>query len=298
MAANTNTLKLNPQTLYCVKSGLPLVAFASNAKSDMQSKALQTLNGMLSGGQLLAGVSQGRIFIEDETLKGHCAAHKMHVPKRMFWGGRRRDGQWQAGPGQMHGAHNIAVLKAFGFSADPKTLTKGTVGNRQYGVFAEPEAKPAPVMQDSPAPMLGSPAMAAPQPTAKPAPKPAIAQGECPMPSPEEMKGTGSYGRYVRIRVAAGFSREDANAAWRKAKLERASGSQPKPATVMPTPPKAESIEHVTIAKRKPKATSNAEPKATTIKVPASALKALLASVSDAEIKSYDAATNTFVVVS
>lgn len=299
MAANTNTtrsLNLNPQMLYCVKSGLPLVAFGSNAKGDTECEALQNLNGMLAGGQLYAGVNAGRLFISDEVLKAHCETNKMRVPKRLFWGGRRKDGSWKSGPGQVRGAHNIAVLKAFGFSADPKTLTKGTVGNRRYGVFAEPEAKPAPVVQSTTAPLLAPP-VKAPVSIAKPAkpkaddividPASLGTYKDCPLPSPEEMTGRGAYGRYVGNCKKAGFSREEANEAWRFAKQH----IQPKasePAIAKPEPVKA-----------KPQAVqAEAKPTATTIKVPASALQALLASVSDAEIKSYDAATNTFVVVS
>ncbi len=275
--------------LHCVKSGFPIAVFAEGKTAG----AIANLNAMLSSGRLVAGVSTGRLFISDEALLEHCNKHGMAKPKHLFWGGYKATG-WKQGPGQRVGLHNEQVLKTFGLNADPATLTKGATSKRQYGVYEEAKPKATP-KQPVDMPMLGQPTVAtvanvkAPKKEAELLDTALRSLGErCPVPSPEEMKGTGSYGKFIGNRKKLGFTRSEANDAWRIAKDAQS--------TTVSTPPqpKVESIQHVTIAKRKPQ--PKPAKQGTTLHVPAAALQALLSSIGEAKVD-YNPADNTFTVV-
>jgi len=254
MATNTTAaLKVLPNTIHCVKTGLPLVSFAD-------SNALAKLNAGIKSGTIECGTAVGRILIAEGSRP---VGSKNYRWKQYS----RKQGQWLVFTGGKIGDHNEAVLKDNGFSADPATRSKGTVGNRQYGVYNEPKAVKQPSTMTT---FLGGNEVTEEEPIVE---TPTL----CPLPSPTEMQGTGSYGKYVGKCKSLGFNRQDANDAWRAAKL-----LQTEPTSIAKAaPPKAQP---------KPNAKQG-----TVLHVPAAALRDVLANIGEAKVD-YNAATEMFTV--
>jgi hypothetical protein len=265
MTANTTALKVLPNTIHCVKTGIAIVSFAD-------SNALAQLNAAIKDGMIECGTAVGRILIAD--------GKRPEGSKNYRWKQRSRQGQWRVFTGGKIGEHNEAVLVENGFTADPATRSKGTVGNRQYGVYNEPKVVKQPSTMTT---FLGGNVVTESQPIAK---APAKADTQCPQPSPLEMQGTGSYGKWVSKCKGLGFNRQEANIAWKAAKAALQSeptvkATPSKPAIVMPPPPKAQP-------------TANAK-QGTVLHVPAAALQNVLANIGEAKVD-YNPATEMFTV--
>lgn len=276
MATNTTAkLTLIPNAIHCVKTGLAIVSFAD-------PNALAQLNQAIKDGKVECGTAIGRILIE-EGLRPNGS-------KNFRWKQYSRSkSQWLVFTGGKIGEHNESVLKDNGFTADPATRSKGTVGNRQYGVFAEAK-KPA--QEQSSGTFLGGNKV-----TVTPEDTEALVEsllaskyhaGTCPLPNAIEMQGVGSYGRWKTHCKSLGFSQEEANHAWKAAKsailAEQAEptvkATPSKPAIVMPPPPKAQ-----------PKAKTEG----TVLHVPAASLQKLLSTIGEAKVE-YNANTDLFTV--
>ena len=262
MATNTTAkLPLIPNAIHCVKTGLAIVSFAD-------PNALAQLNQAIKDGKVECGTAIGRILIAEGI--------RPEGSKNFRWKQYSRSkSQWLVFTGGKIGDHNESVLKDNGFTADPATRSKGTVGNRQYGVFAEAK-KPA--QEQSSGTFLGGNEVTESNPIAK-------ADTQCPQPSTMEMQGAGSYGKWVSKCKSLGFDRNDANTAWRKAKADMQSPTPvapkaTKPAIVMPPPPKAQ-----------PKAKTEG----TVLHVPAASLQKLLSTIGEAKVE-YNANTDLFTV--
>jgi len=296
VATQTQEAKLTPKTIHCVKTGWPLITLVGNIAT-----MIAQLNKLIEDKIVIAGVSAGRLFLSPDYVAQHCNANGLAKPKQLFWGTYGKAG-WRQGPGQSVGIHNEAVLEEAGYHADPATLTKGKTSTRSYGLhFAKPEpkAKPAPVQPK--APMFGLPSPKAVSKAVDPLPKgpgavssPLQGQSLSLQPTAEELNyGRGAFGKFRGRATMLGYNLDAIQKAWHDAK------AAPKKAKLSDNP-----IEHVTIAKQAPKPApiakpapvAKAEPKATVIKVPASALQALLASVANVEITGFDAESNTFTV--
>ncbi len=261
MTANKTALKVLPNTIHCVKTGTPLVCFAN-------PDALAKLNAGIKDGLIECGTAVGRILIAE--------GKRPEGSKNYRWKQRSRQGQWRVFTGGKIGEHNEAVLVENGLTADPATRSKGTVGNRQYGVYNEPKVVKQPSTMTT---FLGGNEVTESQPIAK---APAKADTQCPQPSAEQMQGTGSYGRWKTHCKSLGFSQEEANLAWKAAK-NAILAEQAKP-TVEATPSKP--------AKAEP--TANAK-QGTVLHVPAAALQSVLANIGEAKVD-YNPATEMFTV--
>lgn len=269
MATNTTAkLTLIPNAIHCVKTGLAIVSFAD-------PNALAQLNQAIKDGKVECGTAVGRILIAEGS--------RPEGSKNFRWKQYSRSkSQWLVFTGGKIGEHNESVLKDNGFTADPATRSKGTVGNRQYGVFAEAK-KPA--QEQSSGTFLGGNKVTV-TPNLTTLDKALRSLGErCPLPNAIEMQGAGSYGKWVSKCKSLGFDRNDANTAWRKAKAHVQSWTPvapkaTKPAIVMPPPPKAE-----------PKAKTEG----TVLHVPAASLQKLLSTIGEAKVE-YNANTDLFTV--
>ena len=272
MATNTTAkLPLIPNAIHCVKTGLAIVSFAD-------PNALAQLNQAIKDGKVDCGTAVGRILIAEGI--------RPEGSKNFRWKQySRTQSKWLVFTGGKIGEHNESVLKDNGFTADPATRSKGTVGNRQYGVFAEAK-KPA--QEQSSGTFLGGNEVTV-TPDLTKLDKALRSLGErCPLPNAIEMQGVGSYGRWKTHCKSLGFSQEEANHAWKAAKsailAEQANETihtkATKPAIVMPPPPKAQ-----------PKAKTEG----TVLHVPAASLQKLLSTIGEAKVE-YNANTDLFTV--
>tara|TARA_R100001230_G_C5685948_1_gene195147 strand:- start:1607 stop:2422 length:816 start_codon:yes stop_codon:yes gene_type:complete len=269
MTANTTDSKCLPNTIHCVKTGTALVCFAN-------PDALAKLNAGIKNGLIECGTAVGRILI----AKGHRKPGSKNFRWKQY---SRTKGQWMVFTGGKIGDHNEAVLVENGLTADPATRSKGTVDNRQYGVYNEPKVVKQPSTMTT---FLGGNEVTESKPIAK---APAKADTQCPQPSAEQMQGNGAYGRWKSYCKSLGFSQEEANIAWKAAKnailAEQAKptveATPPKPAIVMPPPPKAQP-------------TANAK-QGTVLQVHPAALQSVLANIGEAKVD-YNPATEMFTV--
>ena len=301
-------LKLVPNTLHCVKAGLAIITLTEGGLSD----GAKLLNKVLAEGKVIAGVNPGRLLL--------CEELRSNASKKYKWGGYRKGtGEWWSGTGQTIGKHNEAVLNTFGIKADPTTLSFGQKSRRQYGTHFE-EVKKHQAPSEPSAPVFGNaqPEVVLNPPSAEEAKllhNALVSVGDCPLPSPTEMKGKGCYPRWVRKCKALGFNRESAKAAWDTAKQQRIEEA-PKGlktlayhqsnAEVEGRREEAERLEkvkaelsepavHSPIAKRKPSAPV-ASSEGTVLHVKPEALNALLATIGKASID-FDADAGVFTVV-
>ena len=269
-------LKLVPNTLHCVKSGLAIITLTEGGLSD----GAKLLNKVLAEGKVIAGVNPGRLLL--------CEELRSNASKKYWWGTSKAG---KVKTGSLIGQHNEAVLKTFGLKADPTTLSKGQVGRRQYGTHFEEAMRPtqATAPTEPSAPVFGNaqPEVVLNPPSAKEAKllhNALVSVGDCPLPSPTEMKGKGCYPRWVGKCKALGFNRESAKAAWDEAKQS--------PIVEPAVQPK---VVHSPIAKRKPSAPV-ASSEGTVLHVKPEALNALLATIGKASID-FDADAGVFTVV-
>ena len=301
-------LKLVPNTLHCVKSGLAIITLTEGGLSD----GAKLLNKVLAEGKVIAGVNPGRLLL--------CEELRSNASKKYWWGTSKAG---KVKTGSLIGQHNEAVLKTFGLKADPTTLSKGQVGRRQYGTHFEEAMRPtqATAPTEPSAPVFGNaqPEVVLNPPSAEEAKllhNALVSLGDrCPLPSPTEMQGKGSYPRWVGKCKALGFNRESAKAAWDTAKQQRIEEA-PKGlktlayhqsnAEVDGRLEEAERLEkvkaelsepavHSPIAKRKPSAPV-ASSEGTVLHVKPEALNALLATIGKASID-FDADAGVFTVV-
>jgi hypothetical protein len=131
----TATIKLTPNTIHCVKTGIALASLAGSPED-----GLGILNSLLSSGRVEAGTNPGHVRLSKaERARITAMGHSL---KQYRWASyNRSEGEWKQYAGWHIGQHNIAVLTAHGYSADPSTLSKGKTCDRKYGVYAAPKPK-------------------------------------------------------------------------------------------------------------------------------------------------------------
>lgn len=139
MAKANTQIVLTPNTLHCVKTGIALVTLVGDGKT----VGIDTLNALLTSGKFEAGNHPGHIKLSKAEMSAVEAKHGEKLPRHRWAAYNRTTNEWTQYAGWTIGQHNEAVLAAFGFNADPSTLSKGQVFRRQYGVFAKPEPKVA-----------------------------------------------------------------------------------------------------------------------------------------------------------
>jgi hypothetical protein len=264
---------LDPKSLHCVKTGIMLTS--------PEGLDIGTLNQLIAMGNFVAGTHPGHIKLSPTEI---VAMERTHGKLPRYRWAASKGGVWTQYQGWHIGQHNLKVLQSAGFNADPKTLSAGTKCNRQYGVFDAPKPG-APKAAKAPSAhtiAYGDQATKAPPVTQS------TEARECPAPTPEEMCGVGSYGRYAGNRKAQGFTATEWNAAWKAAKTSL----QSKPQTIhtkrtQPAPVKAAPIAPARIVMPKP-VMPKAKPTASTIKVSADSLQATLAALEGATIGGFD----------
>ena len=271
----STTLKLVPNTLHCVKSGLAIITITEGAIAD----GAKLLNKVLAEGKVIAGVNPGRLLL--------CEELRSNASKKYWWGTSKAG---KVKTGSLIGQHNEAVLKTFGLKADPTTLSKGQVGRRQYGTHFEEAMRPtqATAPSEPSTPVFGNaqPKVVLAQPTTQESeiPNTLVSVGDCPLPSPTERKGKGCYPRWIKKCKALGFSPKSAKAAWDEGKQS--------PIVEPAVQPK---VVHSPIAKRKPSAPA-ASSEGTVLHVKPESLQAVLSAIGEAKVD-FDADAGVFTVV-
>ena len=268
-------ITLDPKSIHCVKTGIMLT------RPDTGLGSVDPLNRMLLMGNFVAGTHPGHIKLSPTEIAKVEAIHGK-LP-RYRWAASK-GGVWTQYQGWHIGQHNLKVLQSAGFNADPKTLSAGTKCNRQYGVFDAPKPG-APKAVKAPK----AHTIAYGERTIEENPAAQYTESrECPLPTPEEMCGVGSYGRYAGNRKAQGFTATEWNAAWKAAKTAVQSTpktihtkrTEPAPVKEAPTAPARIVMPKLVMP--------TAKPTASTIKVSADSLQATLAALEVATIGGFD----------
>jgi hypothetical protein len=278
--ATPSQIVLLPNNLHCVKTAIAL------------PDSIDAINAALTDGRLEAGCAVGHVKLSSDMRAKYCA-NGAKLPNYR-WSSRGKDGNWRNYEGHAIGEHNCAVLESRGVRADPKTLTIGTKGNRQYGDFPEPTRKPkvAPsVLPSFDAVMTGT--VPTPAPIAAPAlvlqeavTLPATVNALDVIPTAFELgggaKGGASGWAAFRSRACkSGLTSADAGVIWKAAK----NGVSPAPAVVMAAQPA------IVEAPVQPAPAQSG----TVVQCSPDTLQALLASVGTAIVE-FDAAKGMFSV--